>query len=114
MAVKKTAGDILALITAAGDILVSDGAGSVKKLDKGSAGQFLKVNSGGTDLEWGSASVGIQPTKPYEAYYSSASLAQNTYATMLDISGKGIVTRLCEFNAGCVAGGSGVTVFVTV
>jgi len=41
-----------ATATAAGDLLVADGANSLKRLALGTASYFLKVNAGGTDIEW--------------------------------------------------------------
>ena len=43
---KKSAGDILAIVTAAGDILVANGNGSLTNLAKGSEGQILIVSNG--------------------------------------------------------------------
>ncbi len=44
-----------ALSLAAGDLLVATGADTVARLAIGTAGQVLKVNSGGTAAEWGGA-----------------------------------------------------------
>lgn len=51
-AVNKTIFDAL------GDLVVGSGDNAYKKLILGSPGQVLKVNSGGTDIEWGAASSG--------------------------------------------------------
>jgi hypothetical protein len=49
------AGDVAtdAIWDAAGDLAVGSGANTAAKLTKGSASTFLRVNSGGTALEWG-------------------------------------------------------------
>ncbi len=94
MTVKATAGDILALATAAGDMLISDGAGSFKKLAKGTANQVLKMNSSATDVEWGNAAVGIQPTKIYSAGITQTNCQTSTDYSLLNISAKGIVNRI--------------------
>jgi len=46
------------LITTAGDLLYGTAADTVARLGIGTAGQVLKVNSGGTAPEWGAAAAG--------------------------------------------------------
>ena len=55
------------LISGAGDLLVGNTDGSLNKLAKGAAGTVLKVNSGGTGLEWGVVSGGGTSTPGYKA-----------------------------------------------
>jgi hypothetical protein len=43
---------------AAGDLLKGTGADTFARLPRGSANQILKVNAGGTDIEWGAVSGG--------------------------------------------------------
>ena len=49
---------------AAGDLAVGSGADTAVKLGRGSAGQVLTVNSGGTDIEWATPAAG-SGTKTY-------------------------------------------------
>lgn len=48
--------DALSPLTTQGDILTHDGTNNVR-LALGNAGEYLKVNAGGTDIEWGEGSV---------------------------------------------------------
>ncbi len=41
-----------AVVTTAGDLLVADGSQSLKRLAMGAADDTLRVNAGGTDVEW--------------------------------------------------------------
>ena len=50
------------LITTAGDLLYGTAADTVARLGIGTAGQVLKVNSGATAPEWGSAAAGANYT----------------------------------------------------
>ena len=56
---KKSVGDILAIVTAAGDILVANGSGSLTKLAKGSNGQILIVSGGNVVWDFGDGEIGM-------------------------------------------------------
>lgn len=53
---KTPAFDALSPLTTQGDILTHDGTNNVR-LALGNAGEYLKVNAGGTDVEWGEGYV---------------------------------------------------------
>lgn len=53
---KTPAFDALSPLTTQGDILTHDGTNNVR-LALGNAGEYLKVNAGGTDVEWGDGYV---------------------------------------------------------
>lgn len=53
---KTAAFDALSPLTTQGDILTHDGTNNVR-LALGNAGEYLKVNAGGTDVEWGEGYV---------------------------------------------------------
>jgi len=47
------------IVDAAGDLVVGTGNNTIKRLARGSADQVLKVNAGGTDIEWGAAAASM-------------------------------------------------------
>ena len=53
---KTPAFDALSPLTTQGDILTHDGTNNVR-LARGTAGKYLRVNAGGTDVEWGDGYV---------------------------------------------------------
>ena len=53
---KTAAFDALSPLTTQGDILTHDGTNNVR-LARGTAGKYLRVNAGGTDVEWGDGYV---------------------------------------------------------
>ena len=53
---KTPAFDALSPLTTQGDILTHDGTNNVR-LARGTAGKYLRVNAGGTDVEWGEGYV---------------------------------------------------------
>jgi LysM repeat protein len=69
------------VIDAAGDLLVGTAADTLGRLAIGTAGQVLKVNSGATALEWGTAGGGGKVLQVVQATYSTeTSMSSNTYA----------------------------------
>lgn len=72
------------LIDAAGDLIVGTAADTAGRLGIGTAGQVLKVNSGATALEWGTASGSgkvlqvVSATTTTSTSFSSASYADTT------------------------------------
>jgi hypothetical protein len=65
------------LIDAAGDLIVGTAADTAGRLGIGTAGQVLKVNSGATALEWGTAGGSGKVLQ----------VVQATYATQVGLSG---------------------------
>ena len=61
------------LVTTAGDTLYATAADTLARLAIGTAGQVLKVNSGATAPEWGTAGGASALTKITSGSYSSAS-----------------------------------------
>ena len=61
------------LIDAAGDLIVGTAADTAGRLGIGTAGQVLKVNSGATALEWGTAGGGGSVTKISTVDFSAVS-----------------------------------------
>lgn len=59
---KTPAFDALSPLTTQGDILTHDGTNNVR-LARGTAGKYLRVNAGGTDVEWGDGYVTPTTTK---------------------------------------------------
>jgi hypothetical protein len=87
-----------AVASAAGDIFVATAANAIKALTKGTALQYLRTNSGATDLEWATANFfktdttntanflttgGVGAWK--RVYYASAIAAETTYAIDVDM-----------------------------
>jgi hypothetical protein len=70
------------LITTAGDLLYGTAADTVARLGIGTAGQVLKVNSGATAPEWGTAAAGGGMT-----LLSTTSITQTSSITVSSISG---------------------------
>ena len=71
------------LITTAGDILYGTAADTVARLGIGTAGQVLKVNSGATAPEWGSA-----PSPSYTYTTFTPTIKQGTTAMTGTITGQ--------------------------
>jgi hypothetical protein len=67
------------LITTAGDLLYGTAADTVARLGIGTAGQVLKVNSGATAPEWGTA--GGKVLQVVSATYATSTLIQSTSFT---------------------------------
>lgn len=59
---KQAAFDGLSPLTTQGDILTHDGTNNVR-LARGAAGKYLRVNAGGTDVEWGDGYVSPTTTQ---------------------------------------------------
>ena len=78
--------DLTSTLTTQGDILYRDGSG-LQKLAKGTASQVLKMNSGATAPEWGTAGGGAvqQVVQKYKTDVTTQ--AGNGYASFHDISG---------------------------
>ena len=69
------------LIDAAGDLIVGTAADTAGRLGIGTANQVLKVNSGGTALEWGTAGGGGKILQVLQQTYSTpTSNGTETYA----------------------------------
>jgi len=65
---------------AAGDLLKNNGTKFVR-MARGSALQVLRVNSGGTDLEWAAASSGTTPVSSPILFWDSGNTYYNAYAS---------------------------------
>jgi hypothetical protein len=70
------------LIDAAGDLIVGTAADTAGRLGIGTAGQVLKVNSGATALEWGTAGGGGKVLQV--VYGSTSTAAANSTTTFAD------------------------------
>jgi hypothetical protein len=66
------------LITTAGDLLYGTAADTVARLGIGTAGQVLKVNSGATAPEWGTAASGSTFVGAYATKTAAQTLTNNT------------------------------------
>ena len=90
-----TAAETVGKITTAGDILVSDGANSLKRLAMGTARQNLSVNSGATDLAYQASLQSLMTAAGDIVYASSA----NTPARLA----KGTASQVLTMNSGATA-----------
>jgi hypothetical protein len=71
------------LITTAGDLLYGTAADTVARLGIGTAGQVLKVNSGATAPEWGSAAAGTPTYRGVGVYLTSTiSIPNNAWTAV--------------------------------
>lgn len=90
-----TTAETVGKITTAGDVLVSDGANSLKRLAIGTARQNLGVDAAGTDLAY-QASLQSLLTAQGDIVYASAA---NTPARLA----KGTAAQVLQMNAGATA-----------
>jgi hypothetical protein len=82
------------LITTAGDILYGTAADTVARLGIGTAGQVLKVNSGATAPEWGSASATSGPA--FRAFRNTSTQSVTGGAwTKVQLNGETFDTDSC-------------------
>ena len=75
------------LIDAAGDLIVGTAADTAGRLGIGTAGQVLKVNSGATALEWGTAGGGGKVLQVVQATYATSTATNSTSFTDTGLSG---------------------------
>lgn len=88
---KTPAFDGLSPLTTQGDILTHDGTNNVR-LARGTAGKYLRVNAGGTDVEWGDGYVTPTTTQGDIIVRGAASderLAIGTAGQVLKVNGTG-------------------------
>ena len=69
-------------VTTAGDVIYATGSGAVTRLGIGTAGQVLKVNSGATAPEWGTAGSSGKVLQVVNATYGTA--AQSATSSFAD------------------------------
>ena len=74
------------LIDAAGDLIVGTAADTAGRLAIGTANQVLKVNSGATALEWGTAGGGGKVLQVVQGTYSTATTIASTTFTDTGLS----------------------------
>ena len=88
---KTPAFDALSPLTTQGDILTHDGTNNVR-LARGTAGKYLRVNAGGTDVEWGDGYVTPTTTQGDIIVRGAAAderLAIGTAGQVLKVNGTG-------------------------
>lgn len=88
---KQAAFDGLSPLTTQGDILTHDGTNNVR-LARGTAGKYLRVNAGGTDIEWGDGYVSPTTTQGDLIVRGAAAdgrLAIGTAGQVLKVNGTG-------------------------
>lgn len=88
---KQAAFDGLSPLTTQGDILTHDGTNNVR-LARGAAGKYLRVNAGGTDVEWGDGYVSPTTTQGDIIVRGAAAdgrLAIGTAGQVLKVNGTG-------------------------
>lgn len=88
---KTPAFDALSPLTTQGDILTHDGTNNVR-LARGTAGKYLRVNAGGTDVEWGDGYVTPTTTQGDIIVRGAATderLAIGTAGQVLKVNGTG-------------------------
>ena len=88
---KTAAFDGLSPLTTQGDILTHDGTNNVR-LARGAAGKYLRVNAGGTDVEWGDGYVSPTTTQGDIIVRGAAAdgrLAIGTAGQVLKVNGTG-------------------------
>lgn len=78
---------LLSTVTAAGDLIVGSGSGAVTNLAKGSALQVLRVNAGGTALEYATPAGGSSnPPVMVELATDLTNITTTTFTTRLSAS----------------------------